>query len=88
MNDYCIDGGRIGDVLMSQTELCLQPTDSEICAMCRFSSECAGCCSKCKNTCNAHQICMLGEGHQFARLNTWHHLIKSNDNFKRLRKFL
>jgi len=56
--------------------------------MCHFSSDCSGCCLKCQDKCNSEQVCMQGQPGQFERLQSWHNLIKSNNYFKHLEKYI
>lgn len=71
-------------MLGSTEEIKFEATNQDICMMCHFSSECDGCCSKCKELCNTQQNCGIGKKQQAERLIAWRHIIKSNDVFKRL----
>ncbi len=50
-------------------------TRPDICTMCHWSSDCDGCCKKCKDQCNAMQRCGLEEKmeDQQERWNTWNY---------------
>ena len=52
-----------------------KPTKEEICIMCHLSSECDGCCKKCKQTCNAKQYCGNDGTDQTERLQAWTEIV-------------
>ena len=67
----------------------MPPTSGDICMMCHFSSECDGCCMKCKKECNSKQICGLkGKPEdQTERLQAWLSIIKCSE-MKNLKKYI
>lgn len=75
-----------------QKELNIQyiPTIKQVCMLCHFSSECGGCCKKCIDPCNAGQVCGLEEPveNHSDRFAAWVSLVKNNQHFRKLRKFI
>ena len=73
-----------------QLELSLpfEPTTREICMMCHFSSECDKCCKSCKERCNGGQKCMQGELDQSDRMDSWTEIVRNNEHFSHLKRFI
>ena len=64
-------------------------TAEQACIMCHFSSECGGCCLKCKNdSCNGQECSQPYRDTEGARWRTWVYLVQTHDEFKHLRKYL
>lgn len=70
-------------------DLRIIPTQSQICMMCHFSTECENCCNKCSSRCNASQQCGHKEvfGDQAERLSAWLRIIQI-PTFRHLKKFV
>ena len=57
-------------------------TNDEICWMCHQSSKCTECCNKCKDSCNAKQVCGQNEKDQDERLEALKNLIYKEKTIK------
>ena len=62
------------------------------CVMCHFSSECGGCCNKCRaagTECGSQQLCsQLSRRHDADRWASWIAIVRSNPAFKRLKRYI
>ena len=66
-------------------------TKEQACIMCHLSSECSGCCVKCRaekknNTCYGQICSLLSMNHDGARWNTWIYLVATT--LPELKKFV
>lgn len=66
-------------------------TKEQACIMCHLSSECSGCCVKCRaenknNDCSVQSCSLLSMEHDGNRWNTWMYLVATS--LPRLKKFV
>lgn len=79
--------GREYDMRTEQLSIDFGVTDEQSCIMCHLSSNCAGCCKKCRNPSCSGQMCSIPFAKdETARWNTWMYLVRTF--FPELKKFI